>query len=146
MDKIEFASKWLAMKQRRGFQPADCLKLEEYVEELRLFALEFPSRDAEARRLVDRLRRQKIESCANIVTWRQLLEKCAGDDAIVANTLTDEELDEPFDKGWGGANGKPFTAWSEDYVYFPATYDGSEWVARVPRNPCDTPTEHVGGQ
>ena len=34
-------------------------------------------------------------------------------------------------------DGKPFTAWTERRVYFPAMYDGSVWVASAPRNPCD---------
>ena len=60
-------------------------------------------------------------------------------------TLTPEEFDLKFDPGYGGTNGVPFTLWTEDYVYFPAKYDGSEWVEGVPRNPCDIATKHVGG-
>lgn len=37
-----------------------------------------------------------------------------------------------------------FTAWSDNFVYFPAMYDGRYWVASVPRNPCDEKVEPVG--
>lgn len=50
-----------------------------------------------------------------------------------------------FHPGFGGVEGVAFTAWSKDWVYFPVCYDGKEWVARVPRNPCTHITEHVGG-
>lgn len=76
--------------------------------------------------------------------WKTLLNDF--DDNIIYCTLSEEELLVPFDNGYGGSEGKPFTAWSEDYVYFPVVYDGSEWIERAPRNPCDEPTEHVGGE
>ena len=37
-----------------------------------------------------------------------------------------------------------FTAWSDNFVYFPAMYDGDYWVESVPRNPCDFRTKPVG--
>lgn len=66
-------------------------------------------------------------------------------DTIVSSTLTKSQSDEQFSSGYGNPEGCEFTAWGEKYVYFPATYDGAEWVAKVPRNPCDEPTEHIGG-
>lgn len=66
-------------------------------------------------------------------------------DTIVSSTLTKSQSDEQFSSGWGMPEGCEFTAWGEKYVYFPAAYDGSEWVAKAPRNPCDEPTKHVGG-
>ena len=54
-------------------------------------------------------------------------------------------FDEPFDHGYGGARGCSFTAWTEQRVYFPVEYDGSEWIGSVPRNPCDEATPHQGG-
>jgi len=84
-----------------------------------------------------------------MATWRQLLKEeldFTGDKLInLTITLTSEELDLEFDNGYGGVEGKPFTAWSKNYVYFPVCYDGKEWVESVPRNPCETKTEHVGG-
>ena len=66
-------------------------------------------------------------------------------DTIVSSTLTKSQSDEQFSSGYGNPEGCEFTAWGEKYVYFPATYDGAEWVEKVPRNPCDEPTKHVGG-
>ncbi len=54
-------------------------------------------------------------------------------------------LDE-FSSGFGGSEGCAFTIWTKNRVYFPAVYDGSEWAASVPRNPCDEPTGHIGGE
>lgn len=84
-------------------------------------------------------------------TWRNLLvremdehSESFGD--LVAITLTDAELDAEFDEGFGCSEGMPFTAWTTHRVYFPAVYDGSEWVASVARNPDGVPTCHVGGE
>ena len=79
-------------------------------------------------------------------TWRKEISKCAGDDKIVFCTLTENELDTEFDNGFWGAEGVPFTAWSAEWVYFPVVYDGSEWVGRVPRNPCSIASHHHGSQ
>lgn len=83
------------------------------------------------------------------VSWRQLISRemrnVEDPGPLIACTLTEEELDVVFYDGFGVAEGKPFTAWTERRVYFPAMYDGSVWVASVPRNPCDEATEHVGG-
>ena len=66
-------------------------------------------------------------------------------DNVVSCTLTEEELCEFFDEGYGGPEGKPFTVWTKTRVYFPAVYDGLEWVESVSRNPDGNPTHHVGG-
>lgn len=78
--------------------------------------------------------------------WRELINSALGDDKLIACTLSNEELDIKFDSGYGGSEGKPFTAWSETRVYFPIVYNGSEWVESAPRNPCDEATKHFGGQ
>lgn len=58
-----------------------------------------------------------------------------------------ETLDLAFDNGYGGSEGQIFCAWSKDWVYFPAVYDGSEWVERVRRNPTPGYVKaHVGGE
>lgn len=85
-----------------------------------------------------------------MTTWRQLIEiemAKRGEDwsDVAGSTLSDEALDVEFDEDCGGAEGAPFTVWTEKRVYFPATYDGAEWVASVPRHPCGEATEHVGG-
>lgn len=81
-----------------------------------------------------------------MTTWRKEIKAAAEDDHIIACTLTDDEMDIEFDSGFGESEGIPFTAWSENYVYFPVVYDGAEWVGRAPRNPCDEATTHFGGE
>lgn len=92
-------------------------------------------------------------------SWADLLRVTFGPTAGERRDYLDEEdaatlpdhadhnacLDRKFDPGWGGTEGNAFTAWTEKRVYFPACYDGSEWVASVPRHPCDEATEHIGG-
>ncbi|MFX1724974.1 hypothetical protein [Stenotrophomonas sp. AS1] len=84
-------------------------------------------------------------------TWRELIlehMKEVGESPVdvVGCTLTEAELDIDFSRGYGGSEGKAFTLWTERRVYFPAVYDGAEWVGSAPRNPCDEATEHQGGQ
>ena len=75
-----------------------------------------------------------------MANWKEKLNKEAGEDKIIACTLTEEELLVEFDDGLGGSEGKEFTAWGEKYVYFPLVYDGMGWVGKTPRNPCDEAT------
>ena len=86
----------------------------------------------------------------DLITWRteltmelRLHSECWED--VLACTLSEEELDRPFDSGYGVVEGAPFTLWTGERVYFPCQYDGSEWVASVQRNPSYLPTSHVGG-
>ena len=81
--------------------------------------------------------------------WRKLLTdemSIQGEtfDDIVSSTLTQESLNAEFDAGYGAENGAPFTVWTTHRVYFPTTYDGSEDVASVSRNPDGKPTSHIG--
>lgn len=83
-------------------------------------------------------------------TWRKLIEKelNAQNETwvdVVSCTLLEKELDEEFDAGFGLPEGKPFTLWTHDRVYFPVCYDGAEWVSSVSRLPDAVPTKHVGG-
>ncbi len=85
-----------------------------------------------------------------MTTWRKEIEEvmgpageCWGD--IVATTLTEEELGQQFNPGYIGAGGVPFCVWTAKRVYFPAVYDGSEWVESVSRDPDGKPVGHVGG-
>lgn len=95
-----------------------------------------------------------------ITTWRKEITRAMGGRAdwrhtialpqdswenIIGSTLTDTELDFEFNSGYGSEEGKPFTLWTKDYVYFPVQYDGAEWVGRTPRNPNGEPTCHQGG-
>ena len=83
-------------------------------------------------------------------TWNTLLSEALqkndeswGD--VESSTLSEGEMLTEFDCDYGGVNGCPFTVWTKNYVYFPACYDGAEWVACVPRNPNGKPTDHIGG-
>lgn len=83
-------------------------------------------------------------------SWKQMLvdamEKRGEEFAdIEQNTMTEEEMAEEFDSGYGGTNGTPFTVWTKNTVYFPVCYDGAEWVGSVSRNPDGKPTDHQGG-
>jgi hypothetical protein len=85
-----------------------------------------------------------------LATWRRLLTEAMAEHGetlsdVVANTMTDEQMDVKFDDGFGGTKGIPFTVWTGRRVYFPAEYDGSEWVASVSRNPDGEATDHIGG-
>lgn len=86
----------------------------------------------------------------DLTTWREQIEiemRRHGETwaDVVGCTLDDAALDRRFDCGFGGVQGAPFTLWTSRRAYFPAQYDGAEWVASVPRHPCGEPTEHVGG-
>jgi hypothetical protein len=84
-----------------------------------------------------------------MATWSKMLkekfEACGDRFEKMETTLSGYELIKPFDDGFGGAEGGSFTAWGEQYVYFPICYDGAEWVGCAPRNPCDIKMEHQGG-
>ena len=70
--------------------------------------------------------------------------KTKDDPDLLIIAIDNGELDREFDSGYGGAEGAPFTAWSENYVYFPLEYDGAEWVGYAPRHPSDTKLNHQG--
>jgi hypothetical protein len=85
-----------------------------------------------------------------MTTWRKQIKiemAKHGEDFgdVLGCTLDDAGLDTEFDEESGGAEGEAFTLWTGKRVYFPATYDGAEWAASVPRNPCGEATDHVGG-
>lgn len=81
--------------------------------------------------------------------WNEMLRVAfaeRGDDfAQMVCTISAEQLNAEFDSGYGCEEGCAFTAWGENYVYFPIGYDGSEWVGSAPRNPCDESLSHQGG-
>jgi len=73
-------------------------------------------------------------------TWHKALEMAAGEykDNIIAWTKGTEALVTDCDSKW--------TAWSIDWVYFPAGLDGCHWIARVPRHPCNMARTATIGQ
>jgi len=63
---------------------------------------------------------------------------------VVATTLTEQEKHREFDYArQSEIPSCPFTLWTEKRVYFPTEYDGTAWVASVPRNPCGEATKHI---
>ena len=89
-----------------------------------------------------------------MINWYKELKEINSKDEIIAIAFKGKEylslheiqdkIDYEFDNGFGSIEGFAFTAWSNDRVYFPVCYDGSEWITSVPRNPCDEDTAHVG--
>lgn len=82
--------------------------------------------------------------------WKKMIEEAMADRGetladLESNTLTEAEMVEEFDSGYGANEGKEFTAWSAKTVYFPICYDGAEWVGSVSRHPDGQPTSHQGG-
>ena len=80
----------------------------------------------------------------SVSCWRKLIADVADGDEILHCTLDDAGLDKEFNDSSGSCCGEPFTAWSKDYVYFPAFNGGAEWAGRAPRIPCKEATNHVG--
>lgn len=83
-------------------------------------------------------------------TWHALIKdemKRRGETfgQLVGCTLSEEQLHEEFDAGYGEEKGANFTAWTANRVYFPVGYDGAEWCGSAPRNPSGEATEHQGG-
>jgi len=84
-----------------------------------------------------------------MTSWYEMLKETMESDGENFDervcTLSEEELRVEFNDGDGVAEGKPFTAWGRNWVYFPVRYDGSEWVGHAPRNPCNISMKHQGG-
>jgi len=85
-----------------------------------------------------------------ITSWRKCLSEALQNSGetwgdVEANTMTDAEMDKEFNDGYGGVSGCSFTVWTKKNVYFPLSYDGSEWVGSVSRHPDGKPTPHQGG-
>jgi hypothetical protein len=85
-----------------------------------------------------------------LTSWRELIVAEMADHGesfadVKACTITDGELDERFDAGFGGTEGKPFALWTSARVYFPLSYDGAEWCGSAPRHPSDETLAHQGG-
>lgn len=81
-------------------------------------------------------------------TWRFLISRefhVTKDtwEEVEGCTLREDQLDQPFDMELG--EGEPFTLWTKRRVYFPAAYDGGQWVVSVSRNPDGVPTDNLYG-
>ena len=78
-----------------------------------------------------------------MTTWREELKLAMREHGETLDDIVESRGRE----GWMDIvrGGVPFTAWTKDRVWFPAMYDGNEWAASAPRNPCDEITKHIGG-
>lgn len=86
-----------------------------------------------------------------MTTWRKLItqalkhNKESWDDVVAIVPKDEKWLDFLFDDDYNDIQGQSFTLWTKSRVYFPATFDGGEWVESVSRNPDDKATVHIGG-
>ena len=87
------------------------------------------------------------------VNWRDKLERelesngeTLADVVSAVPPLDHPEWRREFNDGYGGSEGCSFAVWTGGFVYFPAVYDGSEWVESVPRNPNGFAIDHIGGE
>jgi hypothetical protein len=64
---------------------------------------------------------------------------------VIAYAPDEAAFDVAFSDGYGGTEGPGVLAWTEQRVYFPVCYDGSEWIQSAPRNPQAEGQAHVGG-
>lgn len=82
-------------------------------------------------------------------TWRQELaaaQRRADDqNEIIAYAPDAAAFVVEFDSSYGSPKGPDVLAWTETRVYFPVTYDGSEWMESAPRHPTTEGQEHIGG-
>lgn len=87
---------------------------------------------------------------SDLTTWAEELaaamESAQDPGPVVAYAPDEAAFAEQFDSGYGGAEGPAVLAWTERRVYFPVTYDGSEWLGSAPRNPQAEGQGHEGGQ
>lgn len=92
-------------------------------------------------------------------SWKELIREAMAKNGegladIVATTLSKEQLSSPFADDSSFPRGKPFTAWSKTFVYFPAVKFSlvvggemamCEYVASAPRHvQKSVAVEHVG--
>lgn len=86
---------------------------------------------------------------SNMSTWREMLAEAMGiaNDVgpVVAYAPDAAAFDVAFDNSYGTTNGPSVLAWTEKNVYFPAVYDGAEWIESAPRNPTTKGQYHCGG-
>lgn len=83
-----------------------------------------------------------------MANWKELLDEAftsSGDSwqDVEFNSMTQEQMEKEFYDGYGAIEGCAFGIWTKNFVYFPAVYDGAEWVDWIPRNPCG-PIGHIG--
>lgn len=92
-----------------------------------------------------------------MATWRAMLEEegvklkrivqisCDGE-VFKSPRRWPKAMTKEFYDGYGTSEGCHFTLWTDEDVWFPVVYDGSEWVGKAPRKPCDDCSTHHGGR
>lgn len=82
-------------------------------------------------------------------TWRELLkadmERRDDPGPIVHYAPSEAAFDDPVEEGFSSDQGPRVLAWSECFVYFPCTYDGTNDMYSAPRNPTEKGQRRVGG-
>ena len=69
----------------------------------------------------------------------EAIEVDGGNPLNMKSTLSQDDLEDCLD------DQLEWTAWCDDWVYFPVMYDGQSWIGSVPSKPCDYKTSPQGG-
>lgn len=67
--------------------------------------------------------------------WRA--EPAANENVVLSREDGMALLDQDYDNGYGGADCRPFYAYSQNRIYFVSEYDGSTGLGWMPRHPVD---------
>lgn len=92
--------------------------------------------------ILDRMT-QEFESFDDVISmvWDEQTSVYNSSEFVDSET----ELDRKFNNDFGRIKGRAFLIHTHKNIYFPAAYDGSEWVECLPRNPVsDYKPSHVG--
>lgn len=90
-----------------------------------------------------------------MTTWRELIEEeMMGNNESYADikhaqaNTTDPEWDLiEFEQSYGSHSGCSFIVYTDNYIYFPTTYDGWEECECIPRHPnINWEPKHYGGE
>lgn len=79
----------------------------------------------------------RAEVEAHTISWGDRIEEVLADGETIVAAVGD--LSTPFYGGFGTHGCPVFTAWTESRVFFSIQYDGAEYLASAPRNPCADP-------
>lgn len=88
----------------------------------------------------------KDEPILGIVVGEHYRRAGSSDGKVVKWSAARPLLDYSYRSGFGGTDCHPIHLWTPTSVVFVAAYDGSTWLASVPRNPTDSEPVHVGGE
>lgn len=94
--------------------------------------------------MLDAIERTGDDPASVVCLYQTLEDERAADSARWAREpftptfvrcTVDELPERPYSDSWGVREGEKVLGFSERYVYVRCTYDGSEWIAAVPRHP-----------